>query len=391
MPSSAADSPVLVRANRVITPEGELSPGWVTVAGGAIAAVGEDAGPPAERVEELGDVSLAPGFVDVHVHGGGGHSLTTADPAQIEAYAAWAPRTGVTSFLATVVATDVAEGVRFCQAIASARPRRGANLLGVNLEGPFLSPKRPGAIPQSWIAPPDLNAFERLREACDGRLRLMTVAPEVAGAAPLIQDALSNDVTVSVGHTDATFDGALAAFGAGARHVTHAFNAMRPFHHRDPGPVGAALASDAVTIEIIADGVHLHEVTVRMLVQAFGARRVALITDATPLAGAGDGSFQIGGTVARVRDGRATLADGTIAGSVATMDEMVRSVVRWGVCGVADAALMASTVPASVAGAGERKGKLAAGYDADMVALDSDLRVVRSWVGGETAFDVKKQ
>lgn len=384
------ETPVLLRAARLITPEIELAPGWVTLEAGMITGAGEGSGPQAGRVEELGDVMLVPGFVDVHVHGGGGRSLMTTDPGEIALYAAWAPSTGVTSFLATVVATDVEEGARFCEAIAAARPAGGANALGVNLEGPFLSPERPGAIPRSWIMPPDAQTFERLRQACEGKMRVMTLAPEADGADGVIRAALEKGVAVSIGHTDATYDGALAAFRAGASHVTHAFNAMRPLHHRDPGPVVAALDSEAVTIELIADGVHLHPSTVRMLTGAFGPKRVALITDATPLAGAGEGSFRIGGAEARVREGRATLADGTIAGSVATMDEMVRNVVTWGVCDLASAAGMASAVPAGVAGAAERKGRIAPGYDADIVALDAELRVVRSWVAGETAYDSKQ-
>lgn len=383
--------PVLLRANEIVTPGQEISRGWVAIEEGTIAGVGEGEGPPSDSVEELGDVTLVPGFVDVHVHGGGGRSLTTAKPHEIEEYAAWAPSTGVTSFLATIVATDVDEGARFCAAVAAARPAGGASLLGTNLEGPFLSRERPGAIPQSWITAPEVKVFERLWRVCDGGLRVMTVAPEVDEAEAVVRSALERGVVVSVGHTDATCEQALSAFQSGASHVTHAFNAMRAFHHREPGPLGAALDSEGVTVEAIADGVHLHPSTVRLLVGAFGTERVALVTDATPLAGAGEGSFRIGGTEARVSDGRATLPDGTIAGSVATMDELVRKVVNWGVCDLGGAARMASTTPAGVAGAGERKGRIAPGFDADVVALDSDLRVVRSWVGGETAFDVKKQ
>lgn len=381
----------LLRADRIITPDDELTPGWVAIERGLIAAVGEGDVPPTGRVEEMQNVTLIPGFVDIHVHGGGGHSLTTADTGEIDAYSEWAASTGVTAFLATVVAADLDEGLRFGNAIAGAKTRVGANIIGANFEGPFLSPERLGAIPPSWLTPPDEDTFERIWQACGGKLRVITLAPELDGADVVVQLALKKGIVVSAGHTDVDHDGALVAFRSGVSHITHAFNAMRPFHHRDPGPIGAALDAENVTVELIADGVHLHASTVCMLVGAFGPGRIALITDATPLARAAEGSFRIGGSEARVSDGRATLASGTIAGSVATMDEIVRNVVSWGVSDLPDAVRMASTVPATVAGQGGRKGRISPGYDADIVALDVDLQVVGSWVGGDRVYDVKKQ
>lgn len=382
---------LLIRADRIITPDDEITPGWIAIERGLIAAVGRGDAPPADRVEALPNVTLVPGFVDVHVHGGGGYSLATTDARKIEEYAEWAVTTGVTSFLATVVADDLEEGLGFGNTIAGATTRAGANIVGANYEGPFVSRERLGALPRSWLAPPEREAFERIWQACGGKLRMMTLAPELDGANLVIQLAKEKGILVSVGHTDVDYDGAVAAFRLGASHVTHAFNAMRPFHHRDPGPIGAALDSENVTVEMIADGVHLHASTVRILVGAFGPRRIALVTDATPLAGDEEGSIQIGAGEARVHEGRATLANGTIAGSVATMDEIVRNVVAWGVCDLVDTVRMASTVPATVVGLGERKGRIAAGYDADLVALDSELRVVRSWVSGERAYAVKKR
>jgi N-acetylglucosamine-6-phosphate deacetylase len=385
------NAPVVLSAARLITPEDELSPGWVRIENGRIGDVGQGTPSPTDDVQDLGDVTLAPGFIDLHVHGGGGHSLTTENPREIEAYAAWAPSTGVTSFLATVVASDVDEGLRFARAIGEARPDRGANLLGVNLEGPFLNPERNGAIPRSWIVPPDQQTFGRLHDACTGSLRLMTIAPEIDGAAAVAEAALTGGVAISVGHTDATFAIASEAFRRGSRHVTHAFNAMRPFHHREPGPLGAALESEGVTVEVIADGVHVHPAAVRWLVSAFGPSRVAIVTDGTPLAGRGDGSFKIAGAEATVREGRSALADGTIAGSVATMDQLIRNIVNWGVCSLPDAIRMASAVPAKVAGFSERKAVIVTGYDADLVALGSDLRPTCSWVAGEPVYHVKKR
>jgi N-acetylglucosamine-6-phosphate deacetylase len=382
---------LLLRADRIVTPDDDLTPGWIAIEQGLIAAVGRGDAPPAERVEVLRNATLVPGFVDVHVHGGGGYSLATTDAREIEEYAKWAARTGVTSFLATVVAASLEEGLGFGRTVAGATTKAGANIIGANFEGPFVSRERPGALPPSWPAAPDAEAFERIWQACGGKLRLMTVAPELDGSNEVMSLAVQKGIKASIGHTDIGYEGALAAFSSGASHLTHAFNAMRPFHHRDPGPIGAALHSDNVTVELIADGVHLHRATVRLLVGAFGPKRIALVTDATPLAGAAEGSFRIGSIEAQVRGGRATLADGTIAGSVATMDEIVRNIVAWGVCDLSGAVRMASTVPAAVGGLGGRKGRIATGFDADIVALGPEFQVVASWVSGETAYAVKKQ
>jgi len=380
----------VLRADRVITPDRELSPGWVAVEDGKISDRGEGGGPDGGKSIDLAGLTLVPGFVDLHVHGGGGFSFDTGRTEDVDGFRSWVPSTGVTSFLGTVIGPSIDDGRRSVEALASA-VGGGAELAGINLEGPFLSPERPGAIPPSWITAPDVGTFESLHDAGGGALSLMTVAPEVAGASDIIAAAQARVVTISLGHSAASYDVALKAFSDGARHVTHAFNGMNPFHHRDPGIVGAALDSAGVTIEVIADGVHLHPATVSMLVRAFGTDRVALITDAVPLAGGSGGSLRLGSRVATLKDGRVTLPDGTIAGSAATMDGVIRNVVEWGACDLAGAVRMASTVPARVAAAGDQKGRIERGYDADLVALDSDLRVVGTWVGGEATYEVKKR
>ena len=223
--------------------------------------------------------------------------------------------------------------------------------------------------------------LDRLIAAARGSLRLVTIAPELPGALALIRGALTAGVVVSIGHTDASFDQAAKAFGAGASHVTHAFNAMRPFHHRDPAVIGAAIEASGVTVEIIADSVHLHPATVRLLLRAFGPERVCLVTDAVTPAGLDNGTFRIGRREAVLRSGRITLPDGTIAGSAVTMDAVVRNVVQWKCASLTEAVRMASTVPATVAGA-SRKGRIAPGYDADLVALTPELAVAATWVRG---------
>jgi N-acetylglucosamine-6-phosphate deacetylase len=332
---------------------------------------------------------LAPGFVDLHVHGGGGSSLITTDPEQIRSYARWVVRRGVTSFLATVCADSVDAGIDCARAVSSATGsvEGGANVLGLNLEGPFVSPDRSGALPHDWLAKPDLQLLGKLLAAAGGTLRLMTVAPELLAADAVVEEALKGGVSIAVGHTDATYDQAVRAFAAGASHVTHAFNAMRPMHHREPGPIGAALDAAGVTVEVIADGVHLHPAAVRMLVQAFGAGRICLVTDGVRPAGLKDGAFEVGGAVARLDRGSIRLPDGTIAGSAATMDSLVRNVVTWSIVDAGGAVRMASATPAVAIGLGNSKGVIEAGYDADIVALDPDLRVVRTWVAGNLVYD----
>jgi N-acetylglucosamine-6-phosphate deacetylase len=373
---------VLLRGGSVLT-EGRLQPSDVLLENGKIAMVGPDIAAEQAEPNDVSGLVIAPGFIDVHVHGGGGFSLLSTDPGEISQYSRWVASRGVTSFLATICATDVAQAVQFAEAAVSARCD-GAEMLGVNYEGPFVSPGRRGALPESWPSPPDASVLGQLMAAAP--VRVMTIAPERDGGMDLIAAAGNRGVRVSIGHTDATYEVALRAFGVGASHVTHAFNAMRPMHHREPGPIGAVLEADGVTVEAVADGVHLHPATVRLLVKALGADRVCLVTDAVSPAGMNSGVFRIGSEDARLADGRITLPDGTIAGSAATMDAVVRNVTQWGLVDLASALHMASGTPALAAGVGDRKGRIAAGYDADLVLLSEDLAVRETWVGGRRVY-----
>jgi N-acetylglucosamine-6-phosphate deacetylase len=374
---------VLLRGSNILVADGRIEAD-VLLEGGRIAAVGAAIeAPESAEIVDLAGRTLAPGFIDVHVHGGGGFSLMTEDLGEIASYSRWVASRGVTSFLATICAADVEHGIRYAEAVRSAKCE-GSGLLGINFEGPFVSADRRGALPASWLAKPDRSLFDRLLAA--GPVRLMTIAPELDGAFDLIHAVLKAGVRVSVGHTDATYDIARRAFHAGASHVTHAFNAMRPLHHREPGPVGAAVESPGVTVEAIADGVHLHHATVNLLVEALGVDRACLATDAVTPAGLPSGKFRIGREEAVLDSGSIRLPDGTIAGSAATMDSVVRNVVDWGIADAAGALRMASAVPAAVAGVADRKGKIATGYDADLVVLSADLGVWETWVGGRRVY-----
>lgn len=377
----------LLRGARVATPNGKIERADVLIEDDKIADVRPEL-PDVDGAEtiDLTGLTLAPGFIDVHVHGGGGFSLLSGSEEDIPRYATWAPSRGVTGFLATICATNLEDGIACAEAAASAMRRgvEGARILGVNFEGPYVSPNRRGALPAGWLQKPDADTLARLLATSE--VRVMTIAPELDGAGAVIREALKSNVIVSVGHSDAEYSVAKHAFASGASLLTHAFNAMRPLHHREPGPIGAAIDSQHVTVEVIADGVHLHPATVHLLIEALGTDRVCLITDAVTPAGLDSGTFHIGGEEATLDGGSIRLPDGTIAGSAATMDAVVRNVVDWGCANLTSALQMASLVPARVAGVADRTGQIAPGLDADLVALTSDLRVERTWVGGRVVY-----
>jgi N-acetylglucosamine-6-phosphate deacetylase len=376
---------------RILTPDERFEPGtliWDDDDRIAVVASGLEP-PPGPEVTDARGLTLVPGYIDIHVHGGGGFSLATDDPNEIQSYARWVVSHGVTGFLPTVFASGLEEALVLVSAagyVSDRRPDGGAEVLGINLEGPFINPKRTGALPETWVRPPNADALAALSTSSDGSIKVMTMAPEVPGAEELLKLALEDWIVVAVGHSDATYEEARRAFDLGASHLTHSFNGMRPFHHRDPGPVVAALDAPHVTLEVIADGIHLHPATVRAMVRAAGPGRVALISDGVRPAGLDDGLFQLGDEEANLSRGRVQLADGTIAGGAETMDQIVRNVVSWEAAGLADAVRMASTVPARILGLAEQKGRLATGYDADIIALDGESNVAMTWVGGRLVY-----
>jgi N-acetylglucosamine-6-phosphate deacetylase len=378
--------PAAIRCHSILAPDSAITPGTLLLGDdGRIVDVGSSLSlPVGAHVIELPDATLVPGFIDLHVHGGGGFSLATRDADEIRSYSRWVVAHGVTSFLPTICAANVTEGLDFVRTAAQVTGpvEGGANVLGVNLEGPFVNPERRGALPQDWPIKPTADLVDRLLEAAARRLGLMTLAPEVEGVEEVVRRLVEQGVVASVGHSDANYKSAANAFREGARHVTHLFNAMRPFHQRDPGILGAAFDSRDVTVEVIADGIHVHPTTVAMITHLFGPDRIALISDAVPPAASDSRTFRLGDDEATRWGDRVLLTDGTIAGGAETMDHIVRNVVWWQATDLAGAARMASPVPARVVGLSERKGRLAPGYDGDLVALDGDLEVNMTWVQG---------
>jgi N-acetylglucosamine-6-phosphate deacetylase len=390
---------VLVLAGTLWTPEEELRGGWVRVEGGRIVALGQGPAPsPAvggggADAGSLGDgpvldargLTVCPGFVDLHIHGAFGHDLMEGLPA-VAAVSAGLPRYGCTAYLPTTVTAPWVETLRAVAALAEAveHPPAGARPVGLHLEGPFLNPARAGMQAVAHMRRPSLADAERLLAAGRGHVRLVTLAPELPGGLELVGHLARCGVVPAMAHSDASYEQARAAADAGARHVTHCFNAMRPLHHRDPGLVGAALDEERLSAEAIADGVHVHPVALRLLWRSKGWRRTALVTDAMPGAGAPEGTYRFGGHEVAVRAGQARLPDGTLAGSVLTMDRAVRVLVGAGVP-PREAVAMASLTPARVAGLVD-VGRVAPGCRADLVALDAELRVVWTMVGGRVVW-----
>ena len=366
---------MILTASQVVTPARILAPGWLLLDGDRIAQVGGGAPPRAPDVD-LGDATVVPGFVDLHVHGGGGASFEsgTSDAADVVAAAHLAQ--GTTSMAASLV-TDTRD--RMVSAVRElALLVHDGRLAGVHLEGPWLSPHRSGAHQPGSLTAPDPESVDALLRAGDGAVRMVTLAPELPGGIDAVRRLVDAGVVAAIGHTDATYDQARAALETGARLGTHLFNAMRPLHHREPGTAGALLDSP-VDVELIADGVHLHPAVLRTVFAAKPGRCI-LVTDAMAAAGAPDGDYTLGQMAVAVREGVARLADGSgdgaIAGSTLTMDAAVRFAVRTAGLPLLAVVHAASTAPARAWGLDD-VGALEAGRRADLVVLDDDLEVVR--------------
>jgi N-acetylglucosamine-6-phosphate deacetylase len=371
----------LLRAARAVDARGATADAWILLDGDAIAAVGSGReAPPADRTVDLGDATLVPGFVDLHVHGGAGGSHDDGADG-IRAAVALHRRHGTTRSVLSLVANPVPDLVRSLGAIRAAMAD-DPTVLGAHLEGPFLSPHAAGAHAHEHLVDPTPARIDALLEAGDGVLRQVTIAPELDGALDAIRRLVDAGVVAAVGHTTCSGDVARAAFDAGATVLTHAFNAMPGIHHREPGPIMAALADERVTLELILDGVHVDPAVAGLLLRA-APGRVALVTDAMAAAGSADGPYRLGALDVDVRDGIARLAGiDTIAGSTLTQDQALRIAVREVGLPLPDAIAALTLVPARALGLDDRLGLLRAGHAADVVALSPDLAVTRVWAAG---------
>ncbi len=324
----------------------------------------------------------------MHTHGGGGYNLHTTDAGEIRSYARWVPETGVTSFLITIVGVAGSIPAQQLRAAVEALDDgvTGAAPLGIHLEGPYINVARRGAHQPSWLRMPDESETEQLLALTDGHLRLLTLAPELPGASAMIRRLVDAGITVSMGHTDATYEQAQEAIKLGVTHVTHCFNAMRPLLHRAPGPLAALAEAEWVRGELIADGVHVHPGAMNALVKLLGPERTVVITDALAGAGAPDDAFDFAGQSAQVIRGAARLSDGTITGSVLTMDQALRNVLQMTEASLQQAVGMLTLNPAHAAQASHCKGRLQAGYDADLLIFDHTLTLQATICRGFVAF-----
>jgi len=361
----------------------EFVRGAVVIADGRITDILD-----AHDVHGEGDISretryVAPGFIDLQVNGGFGVEVGE-DPAAIRTLAARLPETGVTAFLPTIITSPPEFYPKAIAAFQAARDALGARPLGLHIEGPFLSPQRHGAHRRDLIENADPRLLGTL--LASDAVRLVTLAPERADALERIRRLAERGILVSLGHTDATYEQFAAGVDAGARMATHLFNAMSPFGHRAPGAIGAALVNDGVTVGLIADGTHSHPASLRLALRAKGVERIALITDMMAAAEMPPGVYALGGQQVTVDGVSARLVDGTLAGSLLTMDRAVYNMVYWTDATMIDALRMASEIPARLLGLGN-VGRIAAGADADLVLLDANLHVQMTIIKGEVVYE----
>ncbi|MFI6828399.1 N-acetylglucosamine-6-phosphate deacetylase [Kribbella sp. NPDC050241] len=361
------------RVGRLVTPDDVLENAWIQVVDADIVAFGRRSeGMPADgkRPEDLGNVTVVPGFVDIHTHGGGGSTYSTTDPQEARKVAAFHARHGTTTTLASLVTAPLDDIVS--QTACLADLITDGVIAGVHLEGPFLSAARCGAHEPTLLRDP---VADDVTKVLSDAVKMVTIAPELEHGLDAIRQVVDAGAVAALGHTDATYEQMIAGADAGATVATHLFNGMRPFHHRDPGPVGAALNDERLLLEVINDGLHLDPQVVRVALAAAGVNRIALITDAMEATGMPDGRYKLGDLEVDVKEGLVTLAHGkhSIAGSTLTMDVSYANAVKAGVS-LVDASRMASTTPAQAFGWYD-VGAIETGKRADLVVLDDEYVV----------------
>lgn len=380
----------LITAGTVLTPLEAISNAAVLVEGGRIISVGPRDGVDASaRVLDFPNAILAPGFIDVHIHGAAGHDSMHLSPRGASEMGRFLARHGVTSYCPTTITASEDDTLRALRSLARliADPPKSdgdspcAVPLGLHLEGPFISQARRGVHPPNHIREASIEALHRYIDASENHVRVVTIAPEIPGAIEFIHDANSRGIVCSIGHTNADYEQARTAIDAGARHATHTFNAMRPLEHRDPGVAGAVLTDRRLYADMIVDGLHVDPPMVDLFLRCKGSDRAVLISDAISATGMPPGNYKLGEFDVEVSGLRCD-CHGRLAGSVLTLDRAVRNVMQFAGWNLQDAVRIATLNPAQLLGIEKRKGQLIPGADADLVVLSPRGEVQRTLIGG---------
>ncbi|WP_017435315.1 N-acetylglucosamine-6-phosphate deacetylase [Saccharococcus caldoxylosilyticus] len=381
--------------NAVIYAEtGKIEQGYVLTEGDKIVEVGPMSSCPASSEAEVVELdpsfSVVPGFIDVHIHGASGADVMDATDEALRTMAKTLPKEGTTSFLATTMTAPIEQIERALQNVAqyidSSNPSGEAEVLGIHLEGPFISPKRAGAQHPKNIIEPNIELFQKWQNIANGHIRLVTLAPEEKNGLALTAYLKEHGVVASIGHSDAVYKQVKVAIDAGVKHATHLFNGMRGIHHREPGVAGAVLMHEEVICELIADGVHVAPEMIRFAYQNKGSAGLILITDAMRAKCLGAGTYELGGQEVTVQGEKATLRDGTLAGSILKLGDAVKNAMVYTGCTLEDIIRMTSWNPAKQLGVLDRKGSIRAGKDADLVVLNERHDVVMTICRGKLAY-----
>jgi len=360
----------------------------ILIEDGVIAEIGQiRAGTGCDILDAQGRIA-APGFIDVHIQGAGGADVLDGSVEGLETISQTCARFGTTSFLATTVfrANDENEHLRLT-AECTGRDLGGANLVGIHIEGPFISANKRGMIQPGCICPPSAEVLDKILEVTSGKLAMMTIAPEVSGSIEIIRLLVDSNIVASFAHSEANYEQTLEGVKAGISHVTHLFNAMPPIHHRSPGPLVAIFESEEVTAQLIADGVHIYPSVLKLTLEILGPNRIVLITDGMQAMGLPDGKYIYNNVEYESKNGAARYKDGTLIGTALGLSELLQRLIRFTDCGLDVAIKTVTENPAKVLGINDRKGSIAVGKDADLVLLDEDLSVQTTIVDGKVVFE----
>lgn len=371
----------------MLTAQREIAQPYVVAEDGAIVEIGERSSAPLPKgdVHEFPTATIVPALFDVHIHGSAGHDVMEGTPEALSAIGGFLGRHGVGAYVATTVTADMDVTLRSLERLAleMRRPQPGSQPVGIHLEGPFLSPHKRGAHPERLLQTPSPQLLDRMWQAAEGQVRLLTIAPELAGADATIARAVELGIRVSMGHSNATLAEAKRGVQLGAASATHTFNAMRSFDHREPGLVGEVLTNGGLFAELICDGLHVEPTAVRVYWKMKGRDRAILITDAMSAAGMPDGPYKLGELDVRVEGGVCLIEEHTLAGSTLTLDTGLRNFAEFTGAELAEVLPLVTGNPARMLGLEDRIGEIAVGRSADFILLSPERRVIQSFLRGE--------